>query len=71
MSAKPSPALLAQPSFDEDAVRADLRRTIAAAKNNGLRLELLLKDISTVKNEPERLFRWAEIAKEETARAVM
>ena len=71
MSAKPSPALLAQPSFDEDAVRADLRRTIAAAKNNGLRLELLLKDISTVKNEPERLFRWAQIAEEETLRAVM
>lgn len=68
MSAKPNPAFLAHSSFDEDAVRADLRRTIEAAGKHGLRLELLLKDISTVKYEPRRLWRWAEIAKEETAR---
>ncbi len=71
MSNKPNPALLAQTSFDEDAVRADLRRTVAAAKNNGLRLEMLLKDISTVHNDPRRLWRWAEIADEETARAAL
>ena len=71
MSNKPSPAFLAQPSFDGDAVRADLRRTIKAAKDHGLRLELLLKDISTVKNEPQRLWRWAEIAEEETMRAAL
>ncbi|MBO7503816.1 MAG: hypothetical protein J6U38_05555 [Clostridia bacterium] len=71
MSNKPSPAFLAHPSFDEEAVRADLRRTIAAAKSNGLRLEMLLKDISTVKYEPERLWRWAEIAEEETLRAAL
>ena len=69
MSNKPSPALLAQTSFDESAVREDLRRTIEAAKKHGLRLEMLLKDISTVKNEPQRLWRWAEIAKEETEKA--
>ena len=68
MSNKPNPALLAQTSFDEDAVRADLRRTVAAAKKHGLRLELLLKDISTVNNDPQRLWRWAQIAEEETAR---
>ncbi|MBP5729686.1 MAG: hypothetical protein J6X19_00640 [Clostridia bacterium] len=68
MSNKPNPALLAGPSFDEDAVRADLRRTIAAARAHDLRLELLLKDISTVKYEPQRLWRWAEIAEEETQR---
>jgi hypothetical protein len=71
MSNKPNPALLAQTSFDEDAVRADLRRTVAAAKNNGLRLEMLLKDIRTVHNDPRRLWRWAEIADEETARAAL
>ena len=70
MSNKPSPAFLAETSFDEDTVRADLRRTIAAAKNHGLRLELLLKDISTVKHDPSRLSRWSEIAKEETLRTV-
>jgi len=30
---------------------------------------LILKDISTVKYEPQRLWRWAEIAAEETLRA--
>jgi len=69
MSNKPNPALLAGSTFDEDLVRADLRRTIAAAKTNGICLEMLLKDISTVKNQPQRLWRWAEIAAEETLRA--
>lgn len=71
MSNKPTPALLAEPTLDEEAVRKDLRRTIAAAKAHGLGLELLLKDISTVKNDPQRLWRWAEIAKEETINAVL
>ncbi len=71
MSNKPSPTFLAQRSFDEDVVRADLRRTIAAAKENGLALELLLKDLSTVKNDPQRLWRWSQIALEETMNSVL
>ena len=71
MSNKPNPALLAQFSFDEDAIRADLRRTMAAARAHGLGLEMLLKDISTVRNEPQRLWRWAEIAREETMNAAL
>ncbi len=67
MSNKPNPALLAGDSFDEQAVRDDLRRTMAAAKANGLALEMILKDISTIKKDPARLWRWAEIATEETA----
>ena len=31
----------------------------------------LLKDISTVRNDPARLWRWAEIALEETVNAVL
>ncbi len=67
MSNKPNPALLAGSTFEEEAVRADLRRTMQAAKDNGLAVEMLLKDISTVKNDPTRLWRWAQIAAEETA----
>ena len=66
MSNKPNPALLAGLTFEEDKVRQDLRRTISAAKENDLCLEMILKDITTVCHEPERLFRWAEIAREET-----
>lgn len=71
MSAKPNPNVLADAVFDEDAVRKDLRRTIAAAKEHGLVLEFLLKDISTVRNDPIRLFRWSEIAREETINSVL
>ena len=33
--------------------------------------ELILKDISTVKYQPERLWRWSEIAVEETVNSVL
>ena len=68
MSNKPSPAMLATETFDEDAVRADLRRTIDAARKNGVQLEMILKDISTVRYEPQRLWRFSEIALEECGR---
>lgn len=70
MSNKPNPSYLAG-TFDEDVVRKDFRRTIAAAKANGLGLELLLKDISTVNNDPRRLWRWSQIAMEETMNAAL
>ncbi len=71
MSAKPSPTFLATETFDEEVVRKDLRRTIAAAKENGLCLELLLKDLTTVRNDPQRLWRWSQIALEETENSVL
>ena len=64
MSNKPTPAFLATASFDEDVVRKDLQYTCRLAKENGANLELILKDVSTVSNEPERLVRWADIAME-------
>jgi len=68
MSNKPTPALIATESVDWEAVRADLRRTVDAARSNGVRLEMILKDISTVRYDPSRLTRWSEIALEEAAR---
>ncbi len=64
LSNKPTPVLLAGDSFDEDAVRADLQRTVDAARTNGVNLELILKDISTVRHDLSRLTRWGEIAME-------
>ena len=66
MSNKPSPSFLAYDTFDEEIVRKDLRRTMEAAKRNNLSVEMILKDISTIKGDPSRLWRWAEIAVEET-----
>jgi len=64
MSNKPSPAYIAEHTVDWDAVRADLQYTVDLAKANNVNLEIILKDISTVRFEPERLTRWAEIAME-------
>ena len=64
MSNKPNPAYLAEAEVNWDVVRADLRRTIDAARRNGVSVELILKDISTVRYEPQRLEKWAEIAME-------
>ncbi|NSW54307.1 MAG: hypothetical protein HPY85_17525 [Anaerolineae bacterium] len=61
-SRKPSPALLAWDRFDAEAVRADLQATADTCREHGCALEMILKDISTVRYEPQRLFQWAEIA---------
>jgi hypothetical protein len=61
-SRKPSPAMLAYDGFDPEAVRADLTATREICRKFHCPLELILKDISTVRYQPERLFQWAEIA---------
>ncbi len=66
-SRKPSPALLAGERFDAEAVRADLETTKALCARHGCPLEFILKDISTVRYEPERLFAFARIAMEVAA----
>lgn len=62
MSNKPTPAYLATREFDLDIIKKDLIETRDIAKNNGLKVEFLLKDISTVQNQPERLVEWANAA---------
>ncbi len=63
-SRKPNPALLAWDAFDAEAVRADLTATRDICARHGCPLELIQKDISTVRYQPERLFEWARIAME-------
>ena len=64
-SRKPNPALLAWDTFNEEEVRKHLRNSVEVCKRHGCPLELIQKDISTVRYEPQRLWRWAEIAMEE------
>jgi hypothetical protein len=63
-SRKPSPAMLAYDSFDAEAVRKDLEATCQICTEYGCPLELILKDISTVRYEPQRLFAWERVAME-------
>ena len=64
MSNKPTPAFIATDSVDWDNVRADLQSTVSLAKENHVNLEIILKDISTVQFEPQRITKWADIAME-------
>ncbi|HSV73767.1 MAG TPA: hypothetical protein VLH79_08410 [Chthonomonadales bacterium] len=63
-SRKPNPALLAWDVFRIDAVRDELQATVDVCMRHGCPLELILKDISTVRYEPQRLFEWARVAME-------
>ncbi len=61
-SRKPNPALLAFDTFDSEKVRNELQVTREVCERYGCPLEFILKDISTVRYEPERLFHWAKVA---------
>ena len=62
-SRKPSPAFLAPDTWRPKAVEADLKDTLDRCANHGCPVELILKDISTVRYEPQRLWDWAAVAK--------
>ena len=61
-SRKPNPALLAHDTFDPVLVRDDLLATRRACEKHNCPLEIILKDISTVRYQPERLAEWAKVA---------
>lgn len=67
-SRKPNPTLISTGHFNEALIREDLRVTLGLAKKHGLRLELIMKDVHTLNNEPWRLARWVEIAREESGK---
>jgi hypothetical protein len=64
-SRKPNPAQICV-SFDEPAIRRDLRETLGIA-GKGV-LEIIMKDTHTVQQKPERITRWVQLALEEVDR---
>lgn len=64
LSRKPNPALLAAEVFSEDEIRKEISDTLKACERNGCSVEFILKDLSTVKCQPQRLWRWNEIVVE-------
>jgi hypothetical protein len=66
-SRKPNPSLISTGVFDESAIRDDIRRTLDVAGD--CRLEIIMKDVHTLNNEPERLARWVRLAREEVGRS--
>jgi len=65
-SYKPNPAILAEAVWDVDKARAELENVLKKTKAKGCMVEVIMKDISTVNYEPNRLWEWAEMASELT-----
>lgn len=61
-SLKHNPALLAENVWDPEHVRKDLECIMEKLK--GMHVEIIMKDISTVGHEPQRLWEWSKIASE-------
>ena len=61
-SRKPNPAFVAGETWAPAVVEKDLRETLASCKRHGCPTEFILKDISTVRYQPQRLWEWAETA---------
>ena len=66
-SRKPNPTLISTDLFDEAAIRADLSQTLQLTRKS--RLEIIMKDVHTIKNQTQRLARWVAIAREEIDKA--
>jgi len=67
ISRKPNPAVFAEDVWDPARARRDLREFLEATRGE-CHVELIMKDISTVRYEPRRLQEWSEIALEEAER---
>ena len=59
---KPNPSDLAMDDFDGDFIRKKIKAGFDISKDN--RVEIIMKDTHTIRNKPERMKKWAHIAKE-------
>ena len=64
-SYKPSPSIFADDDWKPEVVRKELRGFLE--KTRGCHVEIIMKDITTVLNQPQRLWEWSRIADEVTA----
>ncbi len=64
ISHKPSPAILAESLWDPVQARKNIRGFLDKTEGR-CHIELIMKDISTVRYDPRRLWSWAAIAMEE------
>ncbi|MBD3320539.1 MAG: hypothetical protein GF350_05515 [Chitinivibrionales bacterium] len=60
ISCKPNPAVFAEDAWNPVQAKKDLETVME--KLSGCIVEVIMKDISTVRNEPQRLWEWAQIA---------
>ncbi len=65
-SLKPNPAILAEHDWNPEIARKQLRYVLD--RTRGCVVEIILKDVSTVRYQPRRLWEWMRIAGEEAER---
>jgi hypothetical protein len=65
-SHKPNPAVFAETTWNLDRARHELETVLDKAKAHGCVVEVIMKDISTVRYEPQRLWEWSRMAMELT-----
>jgi len=58
-SHKPNPAVFAETTWNLGKARHDLE-VLDKAKAHGCVVEVIMKDISTVRYEPQRLWEWSQ-----------
>ena len=63
MAAKPNPAFVASRTFNPEPVKQEITRYCEACRDHGTPLEFVLKDVSTIANNPDNLTRWAATVK--------
>jgi hypothetical protein len=64
---KPNPAMVAGEAWQPDAVRRQIRETLAITR--GCVVEMILKDTHTCRSDPRRMWEWVRIAREEAEAA--
>lgn len=64
LGAKPSSALVASASIDQEIIRKEIQRIADACRRNNCSCDMVLKDISTISYHSENLELWAKIAME-------
>jgi hypothetical protein len=67
ISRKPNPAVFAETEWEPEKARAEIRQVLERVDEK-CHVEFIMKDISTVRRDPERLWEWSRIAMEEVTR---
>jgi len=67
-SRKPNPTLISTANFDKKLIMDDLKKTITICKKHNCPLEIIMKDVHTLHEDPSRLAKWVEFAREAIAK---
>ncbi len=70
ISRKSNPAIFTDTTFDTDRARREIREFLEQTEDN-CHVEMIMKNISTVKYDPQRLWEWETIGMEEVINFVL